>query len=283
MKQGKVYLVGAGPGDPGLITVRGLAVLRRADVVVADRLVHPALVDEAPPTAERIILEGHPGRGRPGQDAIGSLMVGRARQGKQVVRLKGGDPFVFGRGGEEAEALADAGVPFEVVPGVTSAVAVPAYAGIPLTHRRLASAVAIVTGHQDPAAGPSDVDWAALARVDTLVVLMGMRNLEALTAHLAALGRAPSTPAAVIQWGTTPAQRLVLGTLGDVAAKARAAGMGPPGVLVVGPVVSLAERLAWFSPHEKPTAFAAAPQAGTRTGRRPPRAPEAVAPPRAAP
>lgn len=248
MKQGKVYLVGAGPGDPGLITVRGLEVLRRADVVVADRLVHPSLVEEAPPWAERIILEGHPGRGRPRQDAIGSLMVDRAREGKLVVRLKGGDPFVFGRGGEEAEALVDAGVPFEVVPGVTSAVAVPAYAGIPLTHRRLASAVAIVTGHEDPAAGTSDVDWAAVARVSTLVVLMGMRKLHGLAARLVALGREASTPAAVIQWGTTPAQRAVLGTLGDVAAKARAAGMGPPGVLVVGPVAALAQRLSWFRP-----------------------------------
>lgn len=257
-----MYLVGAGPGDPGLITVRGLEVLRRADVVVADRLVHPSLVEEAPPSAERIILESHPSRGRPAQDAIGWLMVDRARQGKQVVRLKGGDPFVLGRGGEEAEVLVDACVPFEVVPGVTSAVAVPAYAGIPLTHRRLASAAAIVTGHEDPGAGSSDVDWAALARVSTLVVLMGMRNLESLTARLVALGRAASTPAAVIEWGTTPAQRVVLGTLGDVAAKARAAGMGPPGVVVVGPVAALAQRLSWFCPQPR-----ARPQLRLRAGK----------------
>jgi uroporphyrinogen III methyltransferase/synthase len=239
--------VGAGPGDPGLITVRGLACLRRAETVVYDRLVHPRLVAEAPPTALRIDAGKHAGRPCLSQAAINAVLIAHARVGRAVVRLKGGDPFVFGRGGEEAEALAAAGIPFEVVPGVSAAVAVPAYAGIPVTHRRLASSFAVVTGHEDPDKRAPAVDWARLATAaDTLVILMGLRALPEIVAALMTHGRAPETPVALIRWGTTEAQETVTGTLADVVAKSRNAGLEPPVVIVVGEVVALGERLRWF-------------------------------------
>ena len=238
-----VYLVGAGPGDPGLITARGLDILRSADVVVYDRLVAPALVAEAPPTAERVFVgkRSHGDSADLAQEEINALLVDRARRGLTVVRLKGGDPFVFGRGAEECEALHAAGVPFHVVPGVTSAVAVPAAAGIPVTHRRLASAFAVVTGHECD--GVSDLDWESLARVPTLVVLMGLSALPEITAQLLAHGADPDTPAAVIASGTLPAQRTVVATLGTLAQRVAAEGLEPPATVVVGEVVQVRELL----------------------------------------
>ena len=211
-----VYLVGAGPGDPGLITVRGLALLRRADVVVYDQLASPELLKEAPAGAELLYVGKKAGAHAVPQGGINELLVHRARAGLTVVRLKGGDPFVFGRGGEEAEELAAAGIPFEVVPGVTSAVAVPAYAGIPVTHRRYTTLVTFITGHEDPTKEASTIPWAALGQnPGTLVFLMGVKNLGENCRRLIEAGRAAETPAAVIQSGTTLTQRTVVGTLAD--------------------------------------------------------------------
>jgi uroporphyrinogen III methyltransferase/synthase len=243
---GRVYLVGAGPGDPGLITVTGLQRLKEADVVVYDRLVGEALLKEARADAEVIFVGKVAGESHD-QEAINRLLVEKASEGKSVVRLKGGDPFVFGRGGEEAEALRAAGIPFEVVPGVTSAVAVPAYAGIPVTHRGLASTFAVITGHEDPEKPESSIDWAKLATaVDTLVFLMGTKTLPEIVEKLVANGRASDTPVAVIRWGTTPEQRTVVGTLADIAARVEDAGITPPAITVVGEVVRLRETLSWF-------------------------------------
>jgi len=240
---GVVYLVGAGPGDPGLITARGLEILRSADVLVYDRLVAPSLVAEAPPGAECVFVgkRPHGGKGDRAQDEINALLVDRARRGLTVVRLKGGDPFVFGRGAEECEALHAAGVPFHVVPGVTSAVAVPAAAGIPVTHRRLASAFAVVTGHECD--GVSNLDWESLARVPTLVVLMGLSALPEITARLLAHGADPDTPAAVIASGTLPAQRTVVATLATLADRIAEEGLEPPATVVIGEVVRVRELL----------------------------------------
>ena len=247
MEGGRVYLVGAGPGDPGLMTVRGLEVLRGADVVVYDRLVNPALLDEAPPTALRLFAGKRAGRHCLPQDQINARLIEQARLGRSVVRLKGGDPFVFGRGGEEALALAEAGIPFEVVPGVSAALAVPAYAGIPVTHRGLGSSFAVVTGHEDPTKAHPDVDWGRLATaVDTLVVLMGAASLPRIAAELVGHGRSPDTPVALIRWGTTEAQEVTLTTLGAVVIRARAARVAPPMLAIIGEVVRLRERLAWF-------------------------------------
>jgi uroporphyrinogen III methyltransferase/synthase len=258
---GKVYLVGAGPGDPGLITVTGLDRIREADVIVYDRLVSARLLDHARPDAELIYVGKTPGQDRgpdlqgiEGQDGspdpqaeINRTLIEQARQGRNVVRLKGGDPFVFGRGGEEAEALRDAGIPFEVVPGITSAIAVPAYAGIPVTHRGVASSFAVVTGHEDPAKDETAIDWAHLATaVDTLVFLMGVRNLPDIVARLTEHGRSPQTPVAVIQWGTTPEQRTVTGTLADIAQVVEKAGVRAPAITVVGEVVRLRDAISWF-------------------------------------
>ncbi len=242
-----VYLVGAGPGDPGLITRRGIECLAAADVVVYDHLAAPELLRHAPAGAEKIYVGKQAGDHTLAQAEINRLLVERARAGKTVVRLKGGDPFVFGRGGEEAEALAEAGIAFEVVPGVTSAVAAPAYAGIPLSHRRLTATIAFVTGHEDPAKPESGIDWAALARgIGTLVFFMGVKTLPAIASALIGHGRDPQTPAAVVRWGTTPRQRTVTGTLADIAERARQAGVRPPALVVIGEVVRLRERLNWF-------------------------------------
>jgi uroporphyrin-III C-methyltransferase / precorrin-2 dehydrogenase / sirohydrochlorin ferrochelatase len=241
---GCVYLVGAGPGDPGLITSKGLEILRSADVVVYDRLVALSLVAEAPAAAERVSVGKHPHTAGAGalQEGINALLVQRAREGKTVVRLKGGDPFVFGRGAEECEALHAAGVRFEVVPGVTSAVAAPASAGIPVTHRRYGSAFAVVTGHECD--GASDLDWSALARLPTLVVLMGVRALPEIVARLVRHGLEPDTPAAVIASATLADARTIVGTLASIAELAREAGIEAPATLVVGNVVRVRERLA---------------------------------------
>jgi len=244
MPVGRVVLVGAGPGDPGLLTVRGRDVLGAADVVVYDRLVNDALVELAPPTARRIFAGKARGDHTMPQGAINAVLVHHARQGRLVVRLKGGDPFVFGRGGEEAEALAAAGIPFEVVPGVSAAVAVPAYAGIPVTHRRLSSSFAVVTGHDDPDKSRAPVDWAGLATaVDTLVVLMGQARLEHIARELIAHGRASDTPVALISAGTTEAQRVVECRLEDAGDVAR--DLPSPLLVVIGEVVRLRERLDW--------------------------------------
>ena len=243
---GIVYLVGAGPGDPGLITVRGQEVLRQADVVLYDHLVSPRLLEGCAPHTTRVYVgKAHDGP-TVSQRTITSRLICEARAGKTVVRLKGGDPFLFGRGGEEALALAQAGLSFEVVPGVTSAFAVPAYAGIPVTHRGLSSSVAILTGHEDPAKPSRALEWERLARAcDTLVCLMGVEQLPRIVAQLLRHGRGPATPCAVIEQGTHPSQRTVTGTLRTIAPAAARAKVRPPAVLVVGEVVSLRERLAW--------------------------------------
>jgi uroporphyrinogen III methyltransferase/synthase len=233
-----VYLVGAGPGDPGLLTRRGADLLARADVVVYDRLVDPALLALAPDGAELVDAGKRPaGSGGAARQAdINALLVARGRAGRTVVRLKGGDPFLFGRGGEEAEALAAADVPWEPVPGVSSALAVPAYAGIPVTHRGLSASVTVVTGHAGDRAGPGGVDWASLARAGgTLVVLMGVATRDEVARRLMDAGRSPGTPVAVVQWGTTPAQRAVRTTLADLGG----VDLGSPSVVVVGPVAAL--------------------------------------------
>ena len=247
MKKGKVYLVGAGPGDPGLITAKGLKLLRRADVIVYDQLAAPDLLKEARPDANLVYVGKKAGEHTLPQESINQLLVAKAKSGHLVVRLKGGDPFVFGRGGEEAEALAAAGLPFEVVPGVTSAVAVPAYAGIPVTHRGLASLVTFITGHEDPTKAASDIPWGILGKIrGTLVFLMGVKNLAENCRHLMEGGKPAHTPAALIQSGTLPNQRTVTGTLGEIAAKAKEADIRAPAVLVVGEVVRLRDRLAWW-------------------------------------
>ena len=247
--RGTVYLIGAGPGDPDLITVKALRCLRAADVVVYDRLIDPALLDEARLDAERVYVGKGAQRHSAPQEHINTLLVERAQRGQMVVRLKGGDPFVFGRGGEEALALAAAGVSFEIVPGVTSAIAVPAYAGIPVTHRGYASVVTFVTGHAGATAPESSPppDWQALARLGgTLVILMGVATLPAITQSLMEGGLDGATPAAVIQQGTTPSQRVVTGALGAIAGRAAAAHLRSPAITVIGAVAGLRESLAWF-------------------------------------
>jgi uroporphyrinogen III methyltransferase / synthase len=244
---GKVYLVGAGPGDPGLLTLKGKECLEEADIVLYDYLANPALLHYAPATAQRIYV-GRRGRGQyQDQAEINRLLIERAKEGNVVVRLKGGDPFVFGRGGEEAEAVAAAGIDIEIVPGVTAAVAVPAYAGIPVTHRTLASTVTIVTGHEDPAKPATLLEWPKLASASgTLVFMMGMKNLPSIVGQLLSEGRPPGTPVAAIRWGTKADQQTIVGTLGDIVAKAEAAHLEPPTVIVVGEVVRLREQLNWF-------------------------------------
>ena len=242
-----VSLVGAGPGDPGLITVAGRERLRSAEVVVYDRLVAPALLKEVPAEADRIYVGKEASAHSVLQDQIAELLVQKASAGKRVVRLKGGDPFVFGRGGEEAEALVAAGLDFEVIPGVTSAIAAAAYAGIPVTHRALASSFTVLTGHEDDAKSESSIDWGAVARgADTLVVLMGRRTMAATVQRLIAEGRAADTPAAAIEWGTTPRQRVVTAPLQELPAAADATGLEPPVAVVIGDVVALRDRIGWF-------------------------------------
>ncbi len=247
MKSGKVFLVGAGPGDPGLITSKGLACLEMADVVVYDHLADKRLVENTPAGAEKIYVGKAAGHHTMPQEEINRLLAAKAKENKVVVRLKGGDPFVLGRGGEEAETLARNGVPFEVVPGITSAVAVPAYAGIPVTHRGLASSFAVVTGHEDPAKDSSSINWEKLATgVDTLVLLMGMQNIARICRELVRHGRPVTTPVAVIKEGTSPAQKTVVGTLRNIADKVNKGHLGPPAIIVVGDVVTLREKLRWF-------------------------------------
>ena len=246
-KKGTVFLVGAGPGNPGLLTLRGCECLRGADVVVYDQLANRALLAYAPEDAERIDVGKKGGSHTMGQGEINDLIVRLAREGRNVVRLKGGDPFIFGRGGEEAQALVRAGVPFEVVPGVTSAIAVPAYAGIPLTHREYTPTVAFITGHEDPAKERTEIAWDKLATgVGTLVFLMGVGNLEHIAGQLMAHGRDGDTPVAIIRQGTLPVQKTLTGKLQDIAQLAREADLKPPAVIVVGAVAGLRRELNWF-------------------------------------
>ncbi len=246
-RAGVVYLVGAGPGDPGLITVRGLELIASADVVLYDRLAPEQLLRGARPEAELVYVGKKPGEPAVEQSETERLMVEAARQGRSVVRLKGGDPFVFGRGGEEGETLAAAGIDFEVVPGVTAGIAAPAYAGIPVTHRDDASAVAFVTGHEDPEKAESALDWEALARFPgTLVLYMGIKRLARITALLMEAGREAGEPAAAVERGTQPSQRSVVATLGTIAAAVERERIGAPAVIVVGPVAARSENLAWL-------------------------------------
>ncbi len=244
---GLVSLVGAGPGDPELLTLRALKRLRQAEAVVHDRLLTPELMEYVPPTAEQYDVGKAPGKhGRGRQEEINQLLVNLSREGKRVVRLKGGDPYVFGRGGEEALALAEADVPFEVVPGISSAFAAPAAAGIPVTHRGLSTSVTVATGHPQRGGNPdAGHDWAALAAMrGTLVFLMAIENLEHIVGRLLEHGRPPEEPAALVRWGTTRQQTVLSAPLGDVVAAVRAADLQPPAVLVVGPTVPLAGVLA---------------------------------------
>ncbi|MFQ6052833.1 MAG: uroporphyrinogen-III C-methyltransferase [Candidatus Bathyarchaeia archaeon] len=247
MGDGKVYIVGAGPGDPELLTIKAERVLRKADVLLYDRLVTEGTLGLVPESCERIYVGKHPGEPSTPQERINEMMIEKAGEGMNVVRLKGGDPFLFGRGGEEAGALRRAGVSFEVVPGITSAIAVPAYAGIPVTHRQYASSVAIVTGHEARAKKEGKVNWEKLASsVDTIVIMMGIRNLGTIMKRLIAGGRDPDTPVAIIEKGTTAEQRITRGALRDIAQRAESVGVAPPAVTVIGNVVELQEELYWL-------------------------------------
>lgn len=249
MKKGKVYLVGAGPGDPGLLTARARDILARADVIVYDRLVARQLLQKLPKHIEKVYVGKRSGtHSIPGQDAIHRILVSNAEAGKLVVRLKGGDPFLFGRGGEEVQKLRKAGISFEVVPGITSALAVPAYAGIPVTHREYASSVAIVTGHEDPKKREKLVDWKKLATsVDTIIVLMGVNKLQSILKSLVEGGRNYETPVAVVERGTTKRQRVTVGTIRTMAAQAVERKIKPPAIIIVGDVVKLEKELSWFN------------------------------------
>jgi len=247
-KTGKVYLVGAGPGHPDLLTIRAAELLKTAEVIVYDRLVQDEVLALAKPSAEKIFMGKPLGRHCSRQDEIHDLLLRKAREGKTVVRLKGGDPFLFGRGGEEAEYLAEHGIPFEVVPGVSSCLSAPLSAGIAVTHRDRASSVAIVTGHQ--ASEHEDrVDWQALSKVDTLVVLMGIHNIEHITRKLMAAGLAPDTPAAIIQMAFWESECVIASTLGAIAEDVRRAAIEPPATLVIGEAVRLREKLKHHQRH----------------------------------
>ena len=261
MSYGKVYLVGAGPGDPGLLTIKGLECIRKAGVIVYDRLVHPAILEHACQGAEMIYVGKASSAHTMKQEDINQLLVDKAKEGKVVCRLKGGDPYVFGRGGEEAETLVEAGIEFEEVPGITSAIAAPAYAGIPVTHRDFCSALGIITGHERAQEPPSPIigrgaggegsgsriHWDKIATgLDTLVFLMGVENLPNIVANLVENGRDPSTPVALVRWGTRTEQETLVGTLADIVEKVRSTGFKSPAVTVVGEVVNLREKLRWF-------------------------------------
>ncbi|MGI0036869.1 MAG: uroporphyrinogen-III C-methyltransferase [Nitrososphaera sp.] len=246
---GKVFIGGAGPGDPGLATVRAMELVRKCDVILYDRLVSKEIISQIPSRAQKIYVGRNVGDPTTHQDDTNSLMVKYARQGKSVLRLKGGDPFIFGRGAEEAQYLLKHGISFEIVPGITSAIASPAYAGIPLTHRKHSSSVAIVTGHEDPEKDELVVNWTKLAgAVDTIVVLMGIGQLGKICRDLKKAGMKKSTKVAVIESGTTEKQRLVTGTLDTISRAVEKARIRPPAVIVIGSVAGLSPELAWFMP-----------------------------------
>jgi uroporphyrin-III C-methyltransferase len=246
-KKGKVFLCGAGPGDPKLITIRAMEVLNNCDVVLYDRLVCKELIDQIPPKSKKIYVGRSLGDSTSHQHVTNELMVKYAKNGKKVVRLKGGDPFIFGRGAEEAEYLFRNNIQFEVVPGITSAIGSAAYAGIPLTHRQFASSIAIVTGHEDPEKMQSTVKWNKLAKtVNTIVVLMGIENLESISSKLIKAGMNKESDVAIIENGTTKKQRIVKGSLSNIVQKAREEKMKSPAIIIIGKVVSLQNKLAWF-------------------------------------
>ncbi|HWR90290.1 MAG TPA: uroporphyrinogen-III C-methyltransferase [Dissulfurispiraceae bacterium] len=247
MGTGKVYIVGAGPGDIGLLTLKGFRYLQMAEVVVYDFHLNAQMLNYISHDAEFIYAGKRGGHHAMTQDEINAALVTKAKEGKIVCRLKGGDPFVFGRGGEEAEVLAAEGIPFEIVPGISSAIAAPAYAGIPLTHRRLSSSFAVVTGNEDVTKPESAIDWSKLAKgFDTLVFLMGVKNIGNITARLMENGKSPDTPVAIVRWGTRPDQKTVVSTLMNIAGLVREERIRPPAVMVVGPVVTLRETLKWY-------------------------------------
>jgi uroporphyrinogen III methyltransferase/synthase len=255
---GRVALVGAGPGDPELLTLKAHRLIRAADAVVHDYLVAPAILALARTDSEKIFVGKKGGGFCCPQTEIEAILIRLAREGKTVVRLKGGDPFIFGRGGEEAEALAAAGIPFEVVPGVTSALAAAAYAGIPLTHRSRASGVVFLTGHEDPTKPDAAIRWEDYAKLGaTLCLYMGMKNLEIITRRLQAGGLAGTTPVAVIQSATTGGHRQLLATLATVALESEHAGFGAPSIVVIGEVAALSDKLAWFARESVPAEFVA--------------------------
>jgi uroporphyrinogen III methyltransferase/synthase len=247
LKKGKVYLVGAGPGDPQLITLKGIEALSKAEVIIYDYLASPKILDYAAEGAE-LIYAGKRGKEHTlSQEQIIDLIISKAQENKTVVRLKGGDPFVFGRGGEEGERIAMAGIELDIVPGITSAIAAPAYAGIPLTHREYTSTVAIITGHEDPAKPNSQIQWDKISTgIGTLVFLMGVENIPNIVQSLVAHGRSPDTPTAVIRWGTTSGQKTIVGNLGDIIQKVQVEKLRPPAILIVGEVVQLRDKLNWF-------------------------------------
>ncbi|MDW7651657.1 MAG: uroporphyrinogen-III C-methyltransferase [Bacillota bacterium] len=246
-KQGIVYLVGAGPGDPGLITVKGLECIKKAEVLVYDRLASKRLLSFAPKNCELIYVGKLPDRHTLRQEEINQLLVDKGLEGKVVTRLKGGDPYVYGRGGEEGELLRANNVPFEVVPGITSAIAVPAYAGIPVTHRDCTSSFAVITGHEDPTKDQSSIAWDKIATgIGTLVFLMGVGNLPSIVKNLVDNGRSADTPVALIRWGTRPEQRVLTGKLSDIVQKVKEAGFTSPAIIIVGEVVNLRDTLSWF-------------------------------------
>ncbi len=246
MKAGKVFLVGAGPGDPELITLKAKKLIEKAEVLVYDYLANEELLNFAPEKAEKIYVGKKGGAHTLPQEEINKLLVKKAKEGKLVVRLKGGDPFLFGRGGEEAEVLAEKGIPFEVVPGITSAIAVPAYAGIPVTHRNFTSTLAIITGHEAEGKEESSINFEALSRLGTLVFLMGMKNLPFIAKRLVECGKSEETPVAVIRWGTTEKQKTVVGNLKNIVERVKEARLTAPAIIVIGEVVKLRDKLSWF-------------------------------------
>ena len=244
---GKIFLIGAGPGDPGLITLKAMECIQNADVVVYDYLASPALLEYAKKDSEIIYVGKKGGDHTLSQDGINDLLIQKAKLGLIVARLKGGDPFIFGRGGEEAELIANAGIAFEIVPGVTSAIAAPAYAGIPLTHREHASSVSIITGHEDPTKKDSTIEWESFAKsTNTLVFLMGVKNLPGIVKNLQKYGKNPQTPVALVRWGTTSKQRSVSGTLENIVETVKQAKLKSPAIIIIGSVVTLKEKLKWF-------------------------------------
>jgi uroporphyrin-III C-methyltransferase len=246
MASGKVYLVGAGPGDPKLLTVKAIELLKEADVVIYDRLVGEQILSLAPEKAEKIYVGKRTGDHEVPQNKITELIIEKAQAGGKIVRLKGGDPFVFGRGGEEAEALVEKGIEFEVVPGISSSIAAPIYAGIPLTHRDYAASVAIITGHR-AGDGEKPIEWVKIAEaVDTMVILMGVESLDGIARKLLEGGVSPSKPAAIVESGTYPKQRTLIGTLGTIVKEAEKKHIKPPSVIVIGEVANLGRKLAWF-------------------------------------
>jgi len=246
VKKGKVYLVGAGPGDPGLLTLKAKKVLEEAEVVIYDYLANKKFLDFCKEDAEKIYVGKKGGAHTLPQEEINKLLIKKAKEGKVVVRLKGGDPFLFGRGGEEVEALVEENIPFEVIPGITSAIAVPAYAGIPVTHRNYTSTLAIITGHEAEGKEESRIDFSALAKIGSLVFLMGVKNLPYIVKRLIEEGKSPETPVAVIQWGTLPKQKTAEGTLENIVERVKERGITAPAIIIVGEIVKLREKFNWF-------------------------------------